>query len=173
MDKSTLKAQVQEYWDEHPCGTQFTDLEWGSREFYRAVEEDRYQRQPFMAEAVGFDRYPGQDLLEIGCGLGTDLLQFAGGGARVIGLDLTVRSVALARNRFDLEDVPGIFLTGDAENLPFPDASFDVVYSFGVLHHTPDTARAVREIRRVLRPGGEAVIMLYHSNSSHYYLGYP
>jgi ubiquinone/menaquinone biosynthesis C-methylase UbiE len=131
------------------------------------------ERQPFMAEAVGFDRYPGRDLLEIGCGLGTDLLQFARGGARVTGLDLTVRSVALARNRLDLEDVPGTFLTGDAENLPFPDASFDVVYSFGVLHHTPDTARAVREIRRVLRPGGEAGTMLYHSNSSHYYLGYP
>ncbi len=173
MADSDLKGQVQAYWNEHPCGTQFTEMEWGSREFYRAVEEDRYRRQPFMAEAVGFARYPGRELLEIGCGLGTDLLQFAKGGAKVAGLDLTPQSVALARRRFELEDMPGRFLVGDAENLPFPDDRFDVVYSFGVLHHTPDTARAFREVRRILRPGGEAVIMLYHAHSSHYYLGYP
>jgi len=173
MNDTKLKAQVQEYWNEHPCGTQFTDLEWGSRDFFRAVENDRYRRQPFMEEAVGFPRYSGRRLLEIGCGLGTDLLQFARHQARVTGLDLTVKSVSLARRRFLLEEVPGDFLTGDAERLPFPDDSFDVVYSFGVLHHTPDTARTFQEIRRVLRPGGEAVIMLYHSRSSHYYVGYP
>ncbi len=167
------KSDVRAYWNAHPCGTQFTELEWGSPEFYRATEEERYARQPFMAEAVGFDRYPDRDLLEIGCGLGTDLLQFARHGARTTGLDLTVQSVALARGRFRHENVPGRFLVGDAENLPFADASFDVVYSFGVLHHTPDTARTFREIRRVLRPGGEAVIMLYHSRSSHLYLGWP
>jgi ubiquinone/menaquinone biosynthesis C-methylase UbiE len=126
-----------------------------------------------MAEAVGFGRYPDRQLLEIGCGLGTDLFQFALGGARVTGLDLTPQSVALARKRFVDRAVPGRFLVGDAENLPFPDASFDVVYSFGVLHHTPDTPRSLREVARILRPGGEAVIMLYHSRSSHFYLGYP
>jgi len=173
MNESDLKAKVQEYWNEHPCGTQFTDLEWGSREFYQAVEQDRYQRQPFMSEAVGFDRYAQRDLLEIGCGLGTDLFQFARAGARVTGLDLTPQSVSLARHRFETEGVAGNFLAGDAENLPFPDEQFDVVYSFGVLHHTPDTQRAFSEVRRVLRPGGEAVVMLYHSRSSHYYIGYP
>ncbi len=173
MDESALKKAVQTYWNAHPCGTQFTDLEWGSREFFRAVEEDRYARQPFMETAVGFKRYPGRRLLEIGCGLGTDLFQFAKGGARTAGLDLTPASVALARRRFELEGMGGDFLVGDAENLPLAGASVDVVYSFGVLHHTPDTARAFREVHRVLRPGGEAVVMLYHARSSHYYLGYP
>jgi len=173
MTESGLKDAVRAYWNEHPCGTQFTGLDWGSVEFYRSVEEERYRRQPFMEEAVGFRRYPGKRLLEIGCGLGTDLLQFARNGAVTTGMDLTAQSVALARGRFRAEDVPGAFTVGDAENLPFPDASFDVVYSFGVLHHTPDTARTFREIRRVLAPGGEAVVMLYHSRSSHYYLGYP
>ncbi len=173
MNESDLKRQVQAYWDAHPCGTQFTGLEWGSQEFYRAVEEDRYRRQPFMAEAVGFSRYAGKRLLEIGCGLGTDLAQFARGGAVTTGLDLTPGGVALARRRFDLDGLKGTFLVGDAENLPFADDHFDVVYSFGVLHHTPDTARAFREVFRVLRPGGDAVVMLYHSRSSHLYLGYP
>jgi len=171
--KAPEKEQVRAYWNEHPCGTQFTESEWGTAEFYEAVNEERWRRQPFMAEAVGFTRYPDRDLLEIGCGLGTDLSQFACGGARVTGLDLTVRSVGLAARRFATEGREGRFLVGDAENLPFPDASFDVVYSFGVLHHTPEPPRAFAEIRRVLRPGGELVVMLYHSQSSHYYVGYP
>jgi ubiquinone/menaquinone biosynthesis C-methylase UbiE len=173
MSDTELKHRVQEYWNAHPCGTQFTDLPWGSPEFYRGVEEERYRRQPFMREAVGFERYAGRTLLEIGCGLATDLAQFARHGTRVVGLDLTPRGVALARGRFRAEGLSGAFLVGDAERLPFPDASLDVVYSFGVLHHTPDTPRAFREIRRVLKPGGEAVVMLYHSRSSHFYIGYP
>lgn len=173
MNGTSLKERVQEYWNAHPCGTQFTDRPWGSREFFDAVREDRYRRQPFMEEAVGFTRYPGRDLLEIGCGLGTDLFEFARHGARVTGLDLTPAGAALARSRFRLDDMPGGFLVGDAENLPFGDATFDVVYSFGVLHHTPDTERSIREVRRVLRPGGKAVVMLYHAHSSHYYVGYP
>ena len=173
MNDAALKKQVQTYWNAHPCGTRFTELDWGSLEFYRAVEADRYQRQPFMTEAVGFNRYPGKSLVEIGCGLGTDLFQFAKGGAITTGVDLTPNSVGLAARRFRLENQPGTFTVGDAENLPFDDATFDVVYSFGVLHHTPNTAKAFREVHRILKPGGEAVIMLYHSRSSHYYIGYP
>jgi ubiquinone/menaquinone biosynthesis C-methylase UbiE len=168
-----LKQEVHDFWNSRPCGTQFTQLVWGSREFFDAVEGERYLRQPFMEEAVGFKRYPGKRLLEIGCGLGTDTLQFARGGAIVTGVDLTEQSVELARRRFEMYGVPGTFLVADAERLPFPDASFDVVYSFGVLHHTPDTGRAIDEVYRVLEPGGEIVIMLYHSHSTHLWLGYP
>jgi ubiquinone/menaquinone biosynthesis C-methylase UbiE len=173
MSEANLKKDVQAYWDHQPCGTQFTDTPWGSREFFDEVDRVRYERQPFMRNAVGFDRYPGKSLLEIGCGLGTDLVRFARGGARVTGIDLTPESIRLARRRFELEAIPARFLVGDAENLPFPSSSIDVVYSFGVLHHTPDPPKAFRELRRVLRPGGEAVVMLYHSRSTHLYLGYP
>ena len=169
----SLKRQVHDFWNSRPCGTQFTELEWGSRTFFDSVEAERYRRQPFMREAVGFDRYAGRTLLEIGCGLGTDSLQFARGGALVTGVDLTEQSIELARRRFEMYGVPGTFQVADAEQLPFPDASFDVVYSFGVLHHTPDTPRAVREVARVLKPGGEIVIMLYHRHSTHVWLGYP
>ncbi|HYE15808.1 MAG TPA: class I SAM-dependent methyltransferase, partial [Pyrinomonadaceae bacterium] len=106
--------------------------------------------------------------LEIGCGLGTDGAGLARAGAIYTGVDLTEAAVSLARRRFELEGLPGEFSVADAEALDFPDESFDLVYSHGVLHHTPDAAAAVREIQRVLRPGGRAVVMLYHRDSYNY-----
>ena len=154
-----LKDQVREYWNAHPCGTQFTHLEWGSKEFFAEVERFRYETQPFMSEIIGFDRYPGKRLLEVGCGLGTDLLQFAKGGALVTGVDLTPQSIELVKRRFALDGLAVDARVSDAENLPFDDASFDVVYSFGVLHHTPNTQKAIDEVYRVLKPGGKIIIM--------------
>jgi SAM-dependent methyltransferase len=108
-------------------------------------------------------------LLEIGCGMGSDLLQFARGGARCTGIDLTPRSVEISRHRFRLYGADGNFMISDGERLPFRSESFDVVYSNGVLHHTPDTAGAIREVHRVLRKGGTAKIMLYHRHSWNYW----
>jgi len=168
-----LKREVQAYWDAHPCGTQFTDLEWGSREFFEQVEKFRYDVQPFMQRMIRFDAYKGKRLLEIGCGLGTDLLQFARAGAQVTGIDLTPAGVDLARKRFSLYGIPADLQVADAENLPFPDGTFEVVYSFGVLHHTPDTQKAIDEAYRVLKPGGEIILMLYHKHSWHVLAGVP
>lgn len=173
QNDALLKREVQAYWDAHPCGTQFTDLEWGSREFFEQVEQFRYTLQPFMNRIIRFNEYKGKNLLEIGCGLGTDLLQFARAGAHVTGVDLTPASIDLARKRFSLYGVPATFQVADAESLPFPDASFDVVYSFGVLHHTPDTQKAINEVFRVLKPGGEMILMLYHKHSWHFFAGVP
>lgn len=122
-----------------------------------------------MPEVMGFNEHAGERLLEVGCGMGTDLLQFARGGAICTGVDLTPRSIEISRHRFNLYGVPGTFLIADGERLPFSDNSFDVVYSNGVLHHTPDIAGAVREIHRVLRPGGIARVMLYYRHSLNYW----
>lgn len=103
--------------------------------------------------------------MEIGCGVGTDLASYAKAGAIVTGCDLTFRSVELARSQFSAYGLKGKFLVGDAENLPFPSKEFDVVYSFGVLHHTPNIQQAIDEIYRVLKPGGEIIVMLYNKNS--------
>jgi ubiquinone/menaquinone biosynthesis C-methylase UbiE len=168
-----LKERVREYWDSHPCGTQFTQLVWGSREFFEEVERFRYETQPFMKKIAGFDQFAGKKLLEVGCGLGTDLLQFAKGGALVTGVDITPHSIELVKKRFELEGMAVDARVSDAENLPFENNSFDVVYSFGVLHHTPNTQKAIDEIHRVLRPGGKIIIMLYHKNSLHVWLGVP
>src|SRR5207249_8761573 len=124
---------------------------------------------PWMPEIMGFEQFAGQRLLEVGCGMGTDLLQFSRGGAQVTGVDLTPRSIEITRKHFELYEQPGKFAISDAEHLPFAGETFDVVYSNGVLHHTPDTAGAVNEIYRVLRPGGLARVMLYHRNSWNYW----
>ena len=165
------KRRAREQWTADPCGAHVArGLEFGTREFFDEIEAYRYKAYaPWMKELIGFERFVGKQVLEVGCGTGTDLLQFARGGACVTGLDLTPRSIEIARHRFDVYNLPGEFAIGDGEALSFPDASFDAVYSFGVLHHTPDTGRAVREIHRVLRPGGKAVVMLYNRASLYYW----
>ena len=167
-ENSKLKERVRAFWQEHPCGTKFSDAEPGSRRFYELVEQHRYQKEWHIPEAAGFARTKGLRVLEIGCGLGTDGAQFALAGADYTGIDLTDAAIELARKRFELFHLPGTFRTADAENLDFADESFDLVYSHGVLHHTPDIAGAVREIYRVLRPGGRAAVMLYHRDSYNY-----
>lgn len=167
-ENSKLKERVRAFWQEHPCGTKFADAEPGSRRFYELVEEHRYTKEWHIRAAAGFANSKNLSVLEIGCGLGTDGAQFALAGANYTGVDLTQAAVDLAKRRFELFQLPGTFLVADAERLDFPDNSFDIVYSHGVLHHTPDTAAAVREIHRVLRPGGQAIVMLYHRNSYNY-----
>src|SRR2546423_8848154 len=104
----------------------------------------------------------------MGCVLGTDGARFARAGAAYTGVDLTEAAVSVGRRRFELEGLPGEFRVADGEALEFTDESFDLVYSHGVLHHTPDARAAVGEIRRVLAPGGRAVVMLYHRDSYNY-----
>jgi ubiquinone/menaquinone biosynthesis C-methylase UbiE len=165
------KQRAREQWGKDPAGAVYgRDHEFGSREFFEEVERHRYQEYaPWMREVMGFDRHAGETLLEVGCGMGTDLLQFARGGAICTGVDLTPRSIEISRHRFKLYGIPGTFLITDGERLPFPDNSFDIVYSNGVLHHTPDTAGAVWEIHRVLKPGGMAIVMLYNRHSLNYW----
>src|SRR5437762_12850429 len=163
-----LKERVRAFWQEHPCGAKFADAEVGSRGFFEAVEEHRYRTEWHIPEAAGFDRAKGLRVLEIGCGLGTDGARFARAGAAYTGVDLTEAAVSLARRRFELEGLPGEFRVADAEALEFDAGSFDLVYSHGVLHHTPDARSAVGEIRRVLAPEGRAVVVLYHRDSYNY-----
>ena len=165
------KQRAREQWSEDPCGAVYgREHEFGTREFFDAVERHRYtEYAPWMPAVMGFNDFRGARLLEVGCGMGTDLLQFARGGAQVTGVDLTPRSIEISRHHLAVYGEQGDFAVTDGEDLPFADESFDVVYSNGVLHHTPDTARAVREIHRVLRPGGQARVMLYHRSSLSYW----
>jgi SAM-dependent methyltransferase len=167
-ENSKLKERVRAFWQEHPCGTKFANAEPGSRRFYELVAEHRYKKEWHIPAAAGFAQSKNLRVLEVGCGLGTDGAQFVKAGADYTGVDLTQAAVDLAKRHFELFELPGDFRVADAERLDFADNSFDVVYSHGVIHHTPDTAGAVREIHRVLRPGGKAVVMLYHRNSYNY-----
>ena len=166
------KVRAREQWSQDPCGAEHVrEHELGTREFFDEVERYRYtEYAPWMPRVMEFDRFEGARLLEIGCGMGTDLLQFARGGSRCVGIDLTPRSVEITRHRFRLYDTAGSFMISDGEHLPFSNESFNLVYSNGVLHHTPDTAGAIREVHRVLRPGGTAKVMIYHRNSLNYWI---
>lgn len=159
------KEAVRAHWEADPCGSRLAAAEPGSRAFFEQVEAERYRLEPFIPSFAEFERWRGKRVLEIGVGLGTDFVRFARAGALVTGIDLTEAAAALVRRRLELEGLEGDVRAADAEALPFPDASFDLVYSWGVLHHTPDTERAVAEVRRVLAPGGEARIMLYWRRS--------
>jgi SAM-dependent methyltransferase len=166
-----LKERVRAFWQAHPCGTKFSDAEMGTPEFFDRVEAHRYAKEWHIPDAADFSGSRGLSVLEVGCGLGTDAAQFAKAGAHYTGVDLTEAAIDLARRRFEISGWPGKFQVADAENLDFADASFDRVYSHGVLHHTPDTARAISEIHRVLKPGGQAIVMLYHRGSYNYRIG--
>ena len=165
------KQRAREQWSKDPAGAVYgREYEFGTREFFDAVERHRYaEYAPWMPEVMGFKEFAGSQLLEIGCGMGTDLLQFVRGGAKVTGIDLTLRSIDISRQHLTVYGETGDFAIADCEQLPFVNESFDVVYSNGVLHHTPDTAGAVGEIHRVLRPGGQARVMLYHRRSFAYW----
>ena len=160
------KKAVREFWDKDPCGTLGVSCSEKSVNFFEEIERLRYRLEPFIFQYAQFDRWKGKEVLEVGCGTGTDLLQFLRAGANALAVDLSSRSAGLARERLRLfgYDRGGVSV-GDAENLPFPENSFDLVYSWGVVHCTPDTVRAVEEIYRVLRPGGEIRIMVYHRHS--------
>ena len=172
MSLAQEKLRAREQWGQDPCGAENDrEHELGTREFFDQIERHRYQEYAaWMPRLMEFEKFRGARLLEIGCGMGSDLLQFARGGARCTGIDLTPRSIEITRHRFRLYGANAQFMISDGEHLPFRTESFDVVYSNGVLHHTPDTAGAIREVHRVLRPGGVAKVMLYHRNSLNYWV---
>ena len=165
------KQKARDQWSQDPCGAESDRVsEFGTRQYFDEVERVRYQEYaPWMPELMGFDKFAGARLLEVGCGMGTDLLQFARGGAVCTGIDLTPRSIVITRQRFTLYDQRADLLIGDGERLPFANDTLDVVYSNGVLHHTPDTAGAISELHRVLKSGGTAKVMIYHKNSLNYW----
>jgi ubiquinone/menaquinone biosynthesis C-methylase UbiE len=156
-----LKDEVQKFWDAEPCGSRYLE---GPDDF-EAHAQARYALEPHIPEFAGFASSSGLRVLEIGVGMGADYLEWLKAGAQATGVDLSAISVERARRRCELSGYKPDLRVADAEHLPFPDNSFDVVYSYGVMHHSPDTAACIDEARRVLKPGGQARIMLYHHPS--------
>lgn len=167
------KADVKDFWNRNVCQTEFIKgAERGTKNFFEEAEKIRYKYHFYLPELFDWivAEKPKAKLLEIGCGMGTDILQLARRDMQVTGIDLTDEGIALAKKRFDIYDLSAELKVDDAENLSFEDDTFDVVYSFGVLHHTPDTQKSIDEVLRVLKPGGLAVIMLYHRQSYNYHI---
>jgi ubiquinone/menaquinone biosynthesis C-methylase UbiE len=158
---SELKAAVREFWNTDPCGTRYLE---GADEFDSHARA-RYALEPHIPEFAQFASSRGKRVLEIGVGMGADYLEWLKAGALASGVDLSEASIARAQRRCELAGLQPDLRLADAEHLPFADDTFDVVYSYGVMHHSPDTPQCLREACRVLKPGGEARIMMYHHPS--------
>lgn len=165
------KDEVQKQWDNDPAGSHYVkEAQPHTLEWFREVEAYRYNEYaPWMFETMEFAAHAGEQVLEIGAGIGTDHAQFAAHGALTTDVDLSSGHLTLAQENFRLRGLTGRFIHQDAERLPFDDDTFDLVYSNGVIHHTPNTYDVVKEIRRVLKPGGKAIAMVYAENSLHYW----
>jgi ubiquinone/menaquinone biosynthesis C-methylase UbiE len=161
---SALKEQVRAFWNRESCDADQAHAEKFSREYFEQIEQWRYWDQPFIHSFAQFTRYRGKRVLEVGFGAGTDFIQWLRAGARASGIDLTEEALANVRQRIQVYGLPqpDSLQVADAESLPFPSNTFDLGYSWGVLHHTPNTAKAIAELVRVVRPGGEIKIMLYN-----------
>jgi ubiquinone/menaquinone biosynthesis C-methylase UbiE len=154
---------IERYWNARIHDLEMTDRPVGSLEFFEDLDEYRFDKLRYLPRLVNFNAYRGRTLLEVGCGIGTDLVRFARGGAIVTGIDLSETAIELARKNFQLHGVTAEDLRiANAEALPFADDSFDVVYGHGVIQYTADPERLLRECCRVLRPGGEAIFMVYN-----------
>lgn len=161
-----LKNQVHDFWNDETCGTQFARSEVYTKQYYDDIEQHRYSTLPEVFSFAQFTRHHGQKVLEVGVGAGTDFLQWVRAGARAYGIDLTEAGIEHVRKRLELYGFQAEELrVADCENLPYADNTFDLVYSYGVIHHTPDTEKAMAEIVRVCRPGGQGKVMIYHRHS--------
>jgi ubiquinone/menaquinone biosynthesis C-methylase UbiE len=164
IDSGQLKTRVRQHWEQEVCGSRYgTTVPSERQAFFDAVDRVRYAQDYMLAPFARFDTAAGKRVLEIGLGTGADFVRWVQAGAEAHGRDLTQASVAMVRERLALLGAEADVAQGDAENLAeFPDSYFDIYYSWGVLHHTPNTERTIAEAYRVLKPGGELRIMLYH-----------
>jgi SAM-dependent methyltransferase len=154
---------IRRYWNERIHDLEMTSHPVGSREFFADLDDYRFDKLRYLPQLVDFGGgFRGQRLLEVGCGIGTDLARFAAGGAHVTGIDLAQTAIDLAKTNFGHRGLTGDLRVGDGEALPFPDASFDVVYGHGVLQYAAAPERIIAEAHRVLKPGGRGIFMVYN-----------
>jgi len=161
--------KVRQFWNSNPCGT-YLSKENERNKFFNEILSERYKLEWHIPLMAKFEHYKFKKVLEIGCGLGIDGLQFAKNGAIYTGMDLSENSINLAEELFKLNKQKGVFLVDNAENLSFKESEFNHVYSWGVIHHSPNTEYIIKEIYRVLKPGGTFCIMVYNRSSINYYI---
>lgn len=167
MDNNQLLTQVRDYWNKRPCNVRHSKSPVGTKEYFDEVEARRYANEPHNYTFADFDRWKGKRVLEIGCGIGTDAVNFARAGADYTGVDLSEESVKLCKKRFEVFGLHGRIREANAEELDllFAGEKFDLIYSFGVIHHAPRPERVVQCLPSLLADDGEVRAMLYAKNS--------
>lgn len=163
---NNLKKEVSEYWNQSSCGTEYAESDKYTKSYYEEIARHRYSVEPEILEFANFPSGKDKKLLEIGVGAGSDFSNWIKNGAKANGIDLTEEAIGHVQKRLELFNLQAESLqVDDAENLSFKDNTFDMVYSWGVIHHSPNTEKALDEVIRVLKPGGEAKIMIYNRKS--------
>ncbi|MGN7614057.1 class I SAM-dependent methyltransferase [Magnetococcales bacterium HHB-1] len=179
--RQNVKSDVQQWWSDNPQTygdvhgeTNYGDeqTQFGTKAFFERIDQEFYQWNPHLHKEQPFDQLfpyhnykPGDRVLEIGCGMGTMAMNWAKQGVHLSAVDLSPTSIAQTRKRFELFDLQGDIHIEDGNHLSFEDHTFDYAYSWGVLHHSPDLHRSIHEMKRVLKPGGGFMVMLYHRHS--------
>lgn len=168
MSTRELIDDIRDYWNRRPCNIRHSRSPIGTKDYFDEVEARRYANEPHNYTFPEFERWRGLRVLEIGCGLGTDATNFARAGAIYTGVDLSAESIKLAKQRFEVFGLTGTFKECNAEELSLvfdQGEQFDLIYSFGVIHHAPRPERVVASLPGLLAPGGEVKAMLYAKNS--------
>lgn len=165
MDQQDLIMRITAYWDEHIHDLAITTHPVGSSGFFQQLDEYRYDKLNYLPRLVNFSSYSGKGMLEVGCGAGIDLVRFGRAGVKVTGIDLSRTAIDLARRNVEQNGLNADLRVMNGESMQFPDNSFDVVYAHGVLQYTADANKMISEIHRVLKPGGEFIVMVYNRNS--------
>jgi len=161
--------KVKDYWNARPCNIKHSKAEIGSKQFFDEIEQRKYfveRHIPYFAE---FNEWRGKRVLEIGCGIGTDSINFVRSGADLVVIELSDESLKIVKKRFDLFGLKAKLYNGDAEDLATilqQEEKFDLVYSFGVIHHSPHPEKILHEIMKIIKPGGELRMMLYSKFST-------
>ncbi len=158
---------VRDYWNARPCNIRHSTQPIGTREYFDQVEARKYFVEPHIPGFAEFEKWKGKKVLEIGCGLGTDALNFARAGADYTAIELSEKSLELARKRFEVFGLQGNFYNGNAEQVDtiVPVQTFDLIYSFGVIHHTPHPEKVIEVVKKFMGPQSEFRLMMYAKNS--------
>ena len=158
---------VKQFWDDRPCNIRHSKKEIGSKEYFDEVENKKLTAEPHIKTFSNFDEWDGKKVLEIGCGLATVGINFASHGADYTGVELSEESLKLAKQRFDVYEMQGKFFSGNAEYLStfVPIETYDLVYSFGVIHHSPNPEKIISEIKKYMNKNSILKIMLYAKDS--------
>lgn len=165
MTEQDMIFHIAAYWDDHIHDLEIATHPVGTPGFFQQLDEYRYDKLRYLPRVVDFSAYRGKSLLEVGCGVGIDLVRFANSGSVVTGIDLSRTAIELARQNFAHHELQGELMLMNGEKLEFPASSFDAVYAHGVLQYTADAQKMIDEIFRVLKPGGEAILMVYNKYS--------
>ena len=162
--------RVKDYWNENLHDLAIARHPIGTAGFFDDLWEYHFDKQRHLEKVLNYAEYDGKDLLDLGCGVGTDAAKFASYGAKVTGVDISERAIGLAKDNFGFKGLEGTFLVMDGNAMEFDDNSFDVIYAHGILPYTHDYNGMAREIFRVLKPGGKAILQTYNRDSWMYLL---